>query len=107
MAEPSGAPLDADLAAVAGIVERASAPDLAGAIAFIRTRHRLDRRCRLPDHLAALRREAARLSESQADVMVGVINTLLDGLELTDEAKDRGRALASATFRRLAALEAR
>ena len=101
MGEPSAA-LEADLAAVAAIAQRSQSRSDAtmAAIAYVETRHRLDHRCRLPDHLAAMAREAERDAEARADILATIIRTVLDGLDLPEPSHTRALDLLVHELRR-------
>ncbi|CAN5767161.1 hypothetical protein BH23CHL8_BH23CHL8_24560 [soil metagenome] len=61
----------------------------------IRERIRREHRC--PPSL-----DDPRLSEAQADILEGVIREVLAGLDLTEEQRERGLAIAAAALRRAA-----
>jgi hypothetical protein len=82
------APPDADLAAVMAITARAAASQTATAIRYLYARHRLERGCHLPDHLAA---------------MVGVVNAVLDDLALLEPSRARALEIIVTRMRRHAA----
>ena len=46
--------------------------------------------------------EEPRLAEAQADVIEAVIREVLDGLDLSPEARERGLAIAASALRRAA-----
>lgn len=97
------AQLDADLDAVMAITARAASSQTATAIRYLYARHRLERSCHLPDHLAAMRREAEREVQSQVDVMVGVVNAVLNDLALPEPSRARALAIIVTRMRRHAA----
>jgi hypothetical protein len=97
------APPDADLAAVMAITARAALSQTATAIRYLYARHRLERGCSLPDHLAAHGREADREADAQVDVMVEVVNAVLDDLALPEASRARALEIIVTRMRRHAA----
>ena len=98
--EPRLAPIEPSADLLAAGAARSTLSERASTLLFMRTTRRFAPRCELADHLAEMRREAERLAQAQADVIVAVIDAVLDGLALPASVRARGIELAVAELRK-------
>jgi len=79
------------------------------ALLFLRSRRRDPCAERVAIELERRRNpaELAAISDRQADTLLGVINAVLDGIDLTDEQRERAVAIAVTELRRASNRDAR
>ena len=75
----------------------------AAALAYLRVAHWPARICERTDHATEIAAAVQREAEASADAIVGLIDAILDGLELSPEDRERGASIAMAALERLAA----